>query len=24
MLIAHIEAGNGMETVKKFAAVVGK
>ncbi|MDH4069348.1 MAG: hypothetical protein OEV30_02890 [Ignavibacteria bacterium] len=24
MLIAHIEAGNGVETVKKFAVVVGK
>ncbi|MDH4070853.1 MAG: hypothetical protein OEV30_10570, partial [Ignavibacteria bacterium] len=24
MLIAHIEAGNGVETVKKFAVVVGR
>jgi len=24
MLIAHAEAANGMETVKKFAVVVGK
>jgi len=24
MLIAHIEANNGLETVKKFAVVVGK
>ena len=24
MLIAHIEAGNGVETIKKFAVVVGK